>query len=99
MSEETCEAEVTCPVCRAEQPWTNTCRRCRCDLGMLRQADAFARAIRRRALVALHNRRWTEALDEARAYHAIYAGEESRRLLAVCCLRCGNFREAQGLAR
>ena len=51
MAEETSQTEVTCPVCRAVQHWSNECRRCKCDLRLLRQADRTCNAMRDRTLL------------------------------------------------
>ncbi len=39
-----------CPVCRAAQAWSDSCRRCRCDLGLLRRADEARRQARQQAI-------------------------------------------------
>ena len=41
-----------CPVCRAAQAWSDSCRRCRCDLGLLRRADERVARPGRQALLA-----------------------------------------------
>ena len=30
---------MRCPTCRAEQEWSDNCRRCRCDLQLLREVE------------------------------------------------------------
>ena len=47
------EDEFTCPVCRAAEPISDTCRRCRSDLRMVRGVRRAARAARRQALLHL----------------------------------------------
>ncbi|MGA2255373.1 MAG: hypothetical protein ABSG53_11975, partial [Thermoguttaceae bacterium] len=81
-------------VCRATQAWSDTCRRCRCDLQLLRQANQARRQARRKALLDLRDGRWADAHRAALAYHALAPGADSRRLLAVCCLLAGDFAEA-----
>jgi hypothetical protein len=88
-----------CPVCRAAQAWSESCRRCRCDLGLLRRADEARRQARQQALLDLRRGRWAEAQRAARAYHALQPNADSRRLLAVCCLLGGDFQQAVEWAR
>lgn len=83
-----------CPVCRATQAWSDTCRRCRCDLGLFRRADEARRHARQQALLHLRAARWADARRAAEAYHALEPGIDSRRLLAVCCLLGGDFSQA-----
>ena len=83
-----------CPVCRAVQARSDTCRRCRCDLRLLCQAEEARRGARQDVLLHLHARRWADAQRAARTYHAFQPGADSRRLLAVCCLLDEDFRLA-----
>ncbi len=85
---------LVCPVCRATQAWSDSCRRCRCDLGLLRRADEARRQARQQASLHLRAGRWADAQRAARAYHALQPGCDSRRLLAVCCFLVGDFHEA-----
>jgi hypothetical protein len=88
------DTSFICPVCRAAQAWSDSCRRCRCDLRLLRQADEARRRARQQALQHLRAGRWADAERAARAYHDIQPGADSRRLLAVCCLLGGEFQQA-----
>jgi hypothetical protein len=99
MSDGPLDDSLVCPVCRAAQVWSDTCRRCRCDLRLLRRADEARRAARRRVLLHLRGVRWADARRAALAYHALAPGADSRRLLAVCCLLGSDFREAAEWAR
>ena len=94
MSDGPLDDTFVCPVCRAAQAWSDTCRRCRCDLTLFRRADGAWRQARQQALLHLRDGRWTEAERAARSYHALRPGADSRRLLAVCCLLCGDFQQA-----
>ncbi len=94
MSDGSLDDNVVCPVCRAAQVWSDSCRRCRCDLGLLRRADEARRNARRQVLLHLRGGRWADAQRAARAYHTLQPGGDSRRLLAVCCLLSGDFQQA-----
>jgi hypothetical protein len=85
-----------CPVCRATQEWSDVCRRCRCDLRLLRQADLARRRARQQVLLHLRAGCWAEAQRAAQTCHALQPDADSRRLLAVCCLLGGKFRQAAG---
>ena len=87
-----------CPTCGAQQEWSDTCRRCRCDLTLLRAVKEARRGHRRRCLLLLRAGRLTEALQQARRGYALCADQRSARLLAVCHLVCGNWMRAITLA-
>jgi hypothetical protein len=92
-------ARVRCPTCRAEQEWSDTCRRCKCDLRLLR---AFAAAYHRSRSACLEHLRHGEgraAVAAARRCHELRPGTESRRLLALAALECGDWETAAALAR
>ena len=95
MSDGSPEADTfACPVCRAVQAWSDTCRRCRCDLRLLCQAEEARRSARQGVLLHLHAGRWADAQRAARTYHDLQPDADSRRLLAVCCLLEEDFRQA-----
>lgn len=77
---------LRCPTCGAVQEWSDTCRRCRCDLSLLRAAAEAAAVCRRRCLAALRRQCPEAALQHARRLYALDAGPSSARLLAVCLL-------------
>ena len=85
------EAQVRCPVCRASQAWSDTCRRCKCDLSLLRSVAAAFWEVRAGCLRHLRAGRWAEALREARRACDLCPGEETTRLLAVCHLLCEDW--------
>jgi len=93
------ENGLVCPVCRAGQAWADSCRRCRCDLRLFRQADEARRKARQDVLLHLRAGCWADSQCSARTYHALQPGVDSRRLLAVCCLLAGDFAEAAEWAR
>ncbi len=99
MSDASLDHSLICPVCRAAQAWSDSCRRCRCDLSLLRRADAACRQARRQALLDLRDGRWAQAQRAVRACYALQPAADSRRLLAVCCLLGGDFQQAVEWAR
>jgi hypothetical protein len=93
------EAGLRCPVCRAQQEWSDVCRRCKCDLSLLRSvAEAYSRG-RRRCLSLLRAGRFSEGLDEARRAQKLHPGAEAARLVAVCAMLCGQWEEAVAAVR
>ena len=92
------EAEMRCPVCRAAQAWSATCRRCKCDLGLLHSVFAASRQTQVRSLVNLRAGRFSEALQDARHAYELRPSEETKRLLAVCHLLCEDWPAALSLA-
>ena len=90
---------VRCPTCRAEQEWSDACRRCKSDLRLLREfANAYLMS-RRDCLGHLLSGHPRAALQSARRCHALRADAESLRLLALAALHCGDWPMAEGLAR
>jgi predicted amidophosphoribosyltransferase len=85
---------LICPVCRAEQPWSDSCRRCRCDLSLLRKADQARRLARQQSEEHLRAGRWAEAHRMALALYDLDRGRDAPRLLALCCLLAGDFARA-----
>jgi hypothetical protein len=92
------EEELRCPTCGARQGWTDTCRRCKSDLRLLRSALKAYEAYRHRGLLALGAGRLEEALQHARRCHELRPDRDSHRLLAVCQLLRGEWAEALGTA-
>jgi predicted amidophosphoribosyltransferase len=92
------DGQVCCPTCGAVQPWSDACRRCRCELGFLHAAVEAARASRQRALRALRSGRAAEALRHARRLYALSPDPPAARLLAVCHFLLGNWRAAVSMA-
>ena len=89
---------LCCPTCGAQQEWSDTCRRCKCDLTLLQAVEEAWREHRRRCLLLLRAGRLAEALQQARRGYALSADQRSARLLAVCHLVCGNWVRAITLA-
>ena len=92
------QTTVRCPTCRVTQEWSDTCRRCKCDLRLLRAAAESSRQIRRRCLEALRAGRRREASHLARHRHWLRPDGESRRLMALCALLRGDWATAVALA-
>lgn len=79
-------ARFRCPTCRAEQPWSDTCRRCKCDLSLLHRAAQACQAQYRLCLQELSAGRTAAALAAARQCYAIKPTPAAARLLAVSAL-------------
>jgi Flp pilus assembly protein TadD len=90
---------VRCPTCRASQPWSDACRRCKSDLRLLRE---FARAYdqaHREGLDRLRESRSLEAWETARRCVEISPDARSRRLLALAALQAGDWATAASIGR
>ena len=92
------DGQVRCPTCGAVQAWSETCRRCRCELGLLHDAADTVQAGRCRALRALCAGRVPEALHYACYAYGLSPDRPAARLLAVCHLLLGNWRAAARMA-
>jgi hypothetical protein len=93
------EDEMRCPTCNARQAWSDECRRCKCDLSLLRQCWRTGEAERRRCLRELGAGRPPRALDHARRYAGLVGAAAASRLLGVCLLMCNDWPGARNLAR
>jgi hypothetical protein len=89
---------MRCPTCRAEQVWSDTCRRCKSDLQLLRDlAEEYA--FRKGECLRLLQQNSPEAaLEQARLCYKLHKDTDSCRLLAVCEFLNGRFAEAVRLA-
>lgn len=94
----TAEDEMRCPTCNAQQAWSDECRRCKCDLSLLRQWRRTSEAERRRCLRQLRAGRPRRALGHARRWAIMVGAAEASRLLGVCLLLCGAWPDACDLA-
>lgn len=92
-------AGLSCPVCGARQPWSEACRRCKCDLALVRRVAEAGWLCRRRALELLRSGRPGEALRQAEEAYVVRPGADAGRLLAVCRLLCGHWPAAIATAR
>jgi hypothetical protein len=90
---------VRCPTCRASQPWSDSCRRCKSDLRLLREfAEGYERA-RLECLDHLRGGHPREARDAARRCFELSPDAQSRRLFALASLRLGDWEAAAALGR
>ena len=92
------EGTMRCPTCRAVQEWSDVCRRCRCDLRLLRQAADEYQEARRHCLAALHAGRPDEAAEWAERCVEIEPDAAARRLLAACLFAHGDWSGACSVA-
>lgn len=86
--------EMCCPTCNARQAWSDECRRCKCDLSLLRQYWRAGEGERRQCLHELRSGRPNRALYHARRYAKLVGTAEASRLLAVCSVLCDNWPNA-----
>jgi len=91
--------DIRCPTCGVLQEWSDACRRCRCDLTLLRRATETARASRRCCLLALRVGCPSKALRHARQFYSVCPDRSAARLLAVCYLLQGDWPSAATFAR
>jgi hypothetical protein len=89
--EQTAEATMACPACEARQPWSDQCRRCKCDLSDLRAAWRAGRRARAACLFHLREGRFDGAIRAARSFASVNPGDDATRLLAVCHLLRGDW--------
>ncbi|MDA1015340.1 MAG: hypothetical protein O3A00_12930 [Planctomycetota bacterium] len=88
---------MRCPTCRAQQAWSDECRRCKSDLSLLRRFDESRRWHRDRCLRDLNASRPAQALWHAEQLHRLESSSDASRLLAVCCVVNGDFARAMQL--
>jgi hypothetical protein len=91
--------EMRCPTCGARQGWSDACRRCKCDLRLLRAAAAAYEYHRGLCLGHLRAGRAARASRSARACLRLRPDAESSRLLALAHLLRGRFSLALEEAR
>jgi hypothetical protein len=90
---------LRCPTCGASQAWSDTCRRCRCDLSLLHGALRQVDRLRRRCLENLRDGRYDDAARAARRCCELDASADQRQLLAVAEFLRGRFEVAVRVAR
>ena len=83
--------ELRCPTCGARQAWSDTCRRCKCDLSLVHQVQQRLRTLRRRCLSQLRDQQLGESLDTAKLCCELSAEAANTRLLALCHLLNENW--------
>ncbi len=88
---------LRCPVCKAENAQGPACRRCKADLSMLFALQRKRDRALDDARTALAEGRWSEARVLARAADHLRHDDESKEMLALTALLCGDFHEARRL--
>jgi len=83
--------DCRCPACQAEQAWSDACRRCQCDLTLLRATAASWERRRRGCLAHLRRGETAAALAAAEACWRIAPNAPARRLLTVCRLLASDW--------
>ena len=91
--------QVRCPTCRAVQDWADWCRRCRCDLRLLRAAWAAYEDHRRQCMLDLEAGQPALAMGHAIRCHEFQPDADSRRLMALCALYQEDWETALQLAQ
>ena len=91
--------QVRCPTCRAVQEWSDWCRRCRCDLRLLRSARRPTRTTGGNACLELEAGQPDLAMGHAIRCHELRPDADSRRLLALCALYQEDWETALQLAQ
>jgi hypothetical protein len=86
--------ELRCPTCGARQAWSDTCRRCKCDLSLVHQVHQRLRTLRHRCLAQLRHEQTRESLDTAQRCYELSAEAANARFLALCHLLNGNWAQA-----
>lgn len=79
-------ATIRCPTCRASQEWSDTCRRCKSDLRLLRAFATAYQHTRRDCLQAIQRGDAQAATRHAQRAHALHPSASTRRLQALAAL-------------
>lgn len=90
---------IRCPTCRAEQEWSEECRRCKSSLVLLHDAHLASYITRRDCLKELQDGSPATAVELARKHIEIAGNAEAYKLLAVCLLHAGEWYEAMRIAQ
>ncbi|MBW3598640.1 MAG: hypothetical protein KY475_15380 [Planctomycetes bacterium] len=89
--------EFLCPACGARQAWSDTCRRCRCNLDLFHRTAAARLETWQRCLRRLTAGDAAAALVAAEQGYALAPTHEAARLLAMCRLVNRDFSGALAL--
>lgn len=84
-----------CPICRASLNGVDTCRRCRAELGRVKEIERRGEAFAGEAMRALVLGETTQALHLLRRAYALHAAPEVRQLLSQLEARVGIETERQ----
>ena len=80
-----------CPTCRAAQQPSETCRRCKCDLSLVRETRIAYRGHRASCLSALGSSDLVAALNHSRHCVHLDPCPDALKLWSVCCLLAGDW--------
>ena len=72
---------LVCPTCGARQVWADTCRRCKCDLTLVRQLLSRCEALRRSCLIQFNAGNYDQALQIAQACYQLAPDRDVARLV------------------
>lgn len=86
---------MRCPVCRAENTEAGNCRRCRADLALLWSLESRRQKVLKAGWQAASCFDGEAVVQQAAQAHALRHGQDSRHLLALGHLFCGDFPAAQ----
>lgn len=85
------EQILVCPTCNAEQAWSDTCRRCKCDLDLYVRSLQMRENLHQTCLRAIHRGNIQNAISLARRLWELSPDEDAARLLAVCMASVGHM--------
>lgn len=85
------QGEFRCPACGARQQLSDRCRRCRCDLSLVRKTAEAWLGERKRCFAHLAAGEAAAAASSAATCYEIAPAVEAVRLLALCRLLSGDF--------
>jgi hypothetical protein len=86
--------EMRCPTCGAQQAWTDRCRRCKCDLRLLRAAVEAYEHNRELCLFYLDDDDPQSAFQHAQTCHQLRPNPETHQLLALCYFLADDWENA-----
>ena len=82
---------LVCPTCGAQQAWSDTCRRCKCDLALLVDSLHLRDSLHQECLRHIDSGDVAQGLTYARRRWELSPDEDAARLLAVCLALTGHF--------
>ena len=86
--------KLNCPVCKAENTTSPTCRRCRADLSLLVSLEVRREHYLASACQAIRDGRLDDGLGELTKVDDLRVGPDSRRMRACAYLLAGDFPSA-----
>jgi len=91
------DESLNCPTCGALQQWSDECRRCKCDLSLLRDIWREGQLAKGNCLSHLRAGNIRCALRAAQRSAAMVPDDDTKRLLAVCHLLLSDWSSALAL--